>query len=91
MLTRVFSTENDRKHYISVVSDKKSGRFTLGKKGFTSKSEQLTFGKKIVTFGLFSLKKGRCSNSNLMVSLLKIVLCLRECFHQKMMKIVTIQ
>ena len=44
-------------------------------KGFASKIGQLTLGRKIVTCSLFLLKiKGRCSNQNLMVSLLKIVL-----------------
>ena len=32
LFTMVFSTENDRNRYISVVSDKKSGRLSFGRK-----------------------------------------------------------
>ena len=45
----------------------------------------------MVTFGLFSLKKGRCSKQNLNVALLKILPYILGCFQQKMTEMVTFQ
>ena len=57
-------------------------------KSFTFKSGQLTYSGEVVTLEHFSLKRGLFRKQNLKVSFVKVILCVPECFQQKMTEIV---